>query len=303
VTSGQTTVRLAGLRSESLLGWLAGLGVLRALDVSQRRWRATLAWEGQPSRPSLCVQQPNLTADQIVDAVAAGLAALRPAFDFGNRQDLDYDKASFRTELLSDGESGLSATLHDFRQRLRGALASEFVTKRTDPNRVEPTGFCLMFGQGHQHFLERLSLIGSSAPDRSSIQQALFDEWEYADTSPSFRWDPLEDRRYALLAGNPSDSKNKIGTVAGANRLAVVGLASHVTLPVGRRLRVAGVATVQDGRRRSTQFVWPTPSFPVELATLERMMLGHGVSHEMRATRISNGKFMSVAQAVPVVRE
>lgn len=295
----ETTYPLPGLRPESLLAWLAGLGLLRALTVARPDWRAALAWNGLPMRPALTLASKVASRELLLEAVEEGLNALRPAFDFRGKKDLDFSGDEFRGEFDRFATSSLTAPVMDFARRLRGALACEIIAKQSKPDRLEPTGLCLMFGQGHQHFVERLSAVGSAEPDRLALHHALFEEWSYADTSPSFRWDPLEDRRYALLAGNPSDSRHKIGTVAGANRLAVVGLASHIGMPVGRRFRASGVSVLRRGRRRVTEFWWPTPTSPSELVTLERLLLGHGSDSVMRATRISNGKFMSVSQAVP----
>jgi hypothetical protein len=56
------------------------------------------------------------------------------------------------------------------------------------------------------------------------LHTALFVPWSRSDETDGFRWDPAEDRRYALRFKNPSGDSGR--TVHGANRLACVGLAA-----------------------------------------------------------------------------
>ena len=108
----------------------------------------------------------------------------------------------------------------------------------TGVKEAEPTPLCLIFGQGHQHFLERLSVVPREASfSRGScrneqfisptacLTEALFVPWARPDAMPSFRWDPHEDVRYALRAADPTTTATtKETTQHGANRLAAVGL-------------------------------------------------------------------------------
>src|SRR5690606_17394920 len=118
---------------------------------------------------------------------------------------------------------------------------------------VDPTPLCLLFGQGHQHFLERLADVPKlqTSPKRGKgkkaaiptesqcLMETLFHPWHRNDPTPSFRWDPKEDVRYALMAGDPTDTAYKGGTQHGANRLAAIGLAALTVVPQRRfgRLR------------------------------------------------------------------
>ncbi|MCU0635844.1 MAG: hypothetical protein MUE41_13295 [Gemmatimonadaceae bacterium] len=291
--------RLEGLAPDSLLAWLATLGVLRALRVSRPAWRTRVAWTGMPLRPTLHLP-PDITQAGLLAAAAAGLQRVAPAFDFNGRKGLDYAPTEFRAEVERAATAITDPVVRDVALRLRGALASDIIVKRNDPETVEPTPFCLMFGQGHQHFLERLAMVGTSTPDESALARALFEPWRYEDEGVSFRWDPSEDRRYALQAGDPSKAKHKIGTVAGANRLAVLGLASHAAVPIVRRLGVVGSWSRGVGRTRTVGYRWPLPDRPMELAALERFMYREDPQAlRVEAGRLSNGKFMSVGVARP----
>ena len=47
------------------------------------------------------------------------------------------------------------------------------------------------------------------------LRQSLSGPWKYEDSRLSFRWDPLDDRRYAYAWNNPSDEE--VHTEHGAN--------------------------------------------------------------------------------------
>lgn len=89
--------------------------------------------------------------------------------------------------------------------------------------RMASTPFALICGSGHQHFLGTAGdLMVTCTADH--FRRALFGTWLAADEGSSFRWDPADDRRYALLADDPTASGNKPTTIWGANRLAFEAL-------------------------------------------------------------------------------
>jgi len=79
--------------------------------------------------------------------------------------------------------------------------------------------------------------------EEECIDEALFHPWRREDPTFSFRWDPEEDVRYALMAGDPTDAAYKTRSQHGANRLAAVGLAALPLVPVKRRGVPRGVVT------------------------------------------------------------
>lgn len=191
-------------------------------------------------------------------------------------------------------------------------------------DKIEATPLCALFGQGHQHFLDRLATVPSreTPPPRGSgkkaksisaaetLHEALFQPWTRQDPTPAFRWDPAEDVRYALRADDPSGSKST--TQHGANRLAAFGLAVLTTAPEQRgdrvRLRILGGVSA----RNEFAFSWPIWKDPASLAGI-RALLSHpglndgpaALSHlgvvEVRQTRrISVGKFMNFTRATPL---
>lgn len=128
---------------------------------------------------------------------------------------------------------------------------------------IEPTPFCFITGSGHQFFLETArDLIGRVTVE--GVSRALFGPWDYRDQGLSMRWDPIEDRRYALMAGDPSD--NKARTMWMANLLAYRALALFPTAAVGRRLAAAG----WDGRART--FTWPLWEHPLGVDSVRSLV-------------------------------
>jgi hypothetical protein len=194
--------------------------------------------------------------------------------------------------------------------------------KNSDAAPIAPTPLCLLFGQGHQHFLDRLAKIPSEAapPTRGKgkaavmlsptecLAEALFAPWHREDPTFSFRWDPEEDVRYALMAGDPTDSAYKGGTQHGANRLAAVGLAALTLIPETRGGQIRPSVLGGSSGTGGFSFAWPIWNEPATLSAI-RALLGHpdlrksgqliylGVDHVLVANRISVGKFMNFTRA------
>ena len=207
---------------------------------------------------------------------------------------------------------------------LLGSLISDGAVR--DDGRVWPTPFCFLFGQGHQHFLERLATVPAAAappPPRgrgrravpvkpeACLAECLFHQWERRDRTNGFRWDPAEDRRYALRATDPSS--DPVGLQHGANRLAAVGLPVLTGAAVLRRneARFLARATAY-GRSSEIEITWPLWILPARLSGIASLLAhpalaeemvdlagltGLGVAAAMRATRISVGKFFNVTPA------
>jgi hypothetical protein len=192
---------------------------------------------------------------------------------------------------------------------------------------IEATPLCLLFGQGHQHFLDRLSDVPriEAPPQRGrgkkaviltaaeTLHEVLFVPWTRQDPTPAFRWDPAEDVRYALRADDPSGDKST--TQHGANRLAALGLPALTATPTRRGERVR--LHVVGGMFERTEFLfsWPIWRDAASLAAI-RVLLTHpglaegpsalahlGIVEFRRARRLGVGEFMNFTRADPVVAE
>src|SRR5690606_14725459 len=117
------------------------------------------------------------------------------------------------------------------------------------------------------------------------LAEALFAPWHRSDPTFSFRWDPEEDVRYALMAGGPTVETYKGGTQHGANRLAAVGLATLSVVPSLRagkvRLAVLGGSYEPVG----FTFAWPIWRDPATLSAIRTLLAhpnlreSHGLAH------------------------
>ena len=310
--------RLDGLHPDNLLAFMALLGLLRCLEEAEPSWLPRVAWtvDAPPVRPLLCLARA-AARDEIVAAAAAGLNRLAERHDFAPLKNLRLPQEAAAEKLRAAAEGDR------YTASLWAALVSDAaVRERNKTTEAEPTPFCLMFGQGHQYFLERLSAVPRQRmPDRGPrrsplyvseaecLSDALFSTWARPDANPSFRWDPHEDVRYAHRATDPTDQRTKVRTEHGANRLAAVGLAVLTVVPRRRagepRLEVLGGDRGADG---SFSFSWPIWQDPISFAAV-RALLGHpglddtatraalGVIGRRRTRRISTGKFMNFTPA------
>lgn len=195
---------------------------------------------------------------------------------------------------------------------------------KDDEDKVWPTPLSFLFGQGHQHFLARLADVPNgklpkkleklkTPPELRStayLESTLFGPWRREDPTDGFRWDPAEDRRYALRADDPSG--DPAGAQHGANRLAAIALPLFSTAVVARRgetrLLARGSSYAMNG---AIQFTWPLWWRPASLAAIAALLAHPALAHEeprsdaaptgvfgvMRAERISVGKFFNVTAA------
>lgn len=325
--------RLVGLEPDNLLAFLALLGLLRALEAvdaeasGEDRLNPRISWDVDrpPLRPRLHLARA-VDAREVAERAAAGVARLVAAHDFNGRADLDHRRDEARTVLQGARDTATNGARE--RADLLAALMSDAAVKEEkDPASaaVAPTPLCLLFGQGHQHFLERLARVPATdaPPPRgrgkaavtidaaATLAEALFEPWRRSDPTSAFRWDPHENVRYALMGGDPTDPSYKIGTQHGANRLAAVGLAALTLAPTVRAGRVRPAILGGAFDRDGFSLAWPIHRVSVTLAGL-RGLLGHpglheagglahlGVHQVLAARRISVGKFMNVTRARPV---
>jgi hypothetical protein len=323
--------RLEGLEPDNLLAFLALLGLLRSLESGDKKRtedqklcpRAAWDIDTPPVRPRLFLARP-ITQNEVCERAARGLALLSAAHNFADRKDLNYSRQECRQQLKQEAES--SHLRERDRADLLTALMNDAAIKDDKKEPVDPTPLCLLFGQGHQHFLERLASVpqervppprgkGKKAVSLSEAEcllEALFQPWHRKDPTFSFRWDPEEDVRYALMAGDPTDAAYKEGTQHGANRLAAVGLAVLTVVPEQRagRIRPSIIGGTFDSGGFSIS--WPIWRDPATLNAI-RSLLSHpnlrmpdkvrhfGVDHVLVARRISVGKFMNFTRARPIM--
>ena len=294
--------RLEGLEPDNLLAFLALLGLLHALEEAEPTWRSRARWSvGEPPlRPVLKTRVP-VSADDVAQAAERGIAVIVERHEFGALKDLNVTGPEMQSELRARRDTSAGSVW--------AALGSDAAVK--DSGTVESTPYCTIFGQGHQHFLERLRVVpGFSEPPKrgrgkkartltgaETLSEALFEPWERIDQTKSFRWDPDEDVRYAHRHANPSDASTKAGTQYGANRLAAIAIGCLPAVPVvvGRRVRVLARGTARSPMLTAG---WPVWAEGASLSAILAMLDGTkdvdaAPARWYRTQRFSQGKFMN----------
>jgi hypothetical protein len=130
-------------------------------------------------------------------------------------------------------------------------------------DRIQRTPFCFVTGSGHQFFLDTARQLLSQVGEEG-VHRVLFERWDYRDKGLSMRWDPNEDRRYALMDRDPSPSGAR--TMWMANLLAYRALSLFPTVPQGSRL----AATGWDVQQRV--FSWPLWERPIGAETVRSIL-------------------------------
>ena len=131
--------------------------------------------------------------------------------------------------------------------------------------RIQATPFCFATGSGHQFFLDTARQLVSRVT-QERIYAALFEPWIHVDETLSMRWDPVEDRRYALMSMDPTDSKNKATTNWAANLVAYRGLQLLPSFPTQSGLKTAAFPLRQ-------YFVWPIWEGPLSVEVVRSILL------------------------------
>ena len=329
--TAKTVHRLDGLEPDNLLAFLALLGLLRALEAADseldNKLQPRTAWDidRPPLRPKLILSCA-VTQEEVAENAATGIDKLIPTYSFENRKNLNYSQEECRALLREEARAARPGSRE--RADLLAALMSDAIKKdkKDKKDEIDPTPFCLLSGQGRQYFLERFANVprkpapehcknGKRAVSISAskcLKQALFYPWHRKDDkASSFRWDPEDDVRYALMAGDPTDNAYKTGTQHGANRLAAIGLGVLTLVPEIRAGRVRPGAIGGARAAGGFSFAWPIWREPATLTAI-RALLAHpglreidalahlGVDHVMVARRISVGKFMNFSRARPL---
>ena len=262
------THTLAGLEPDNILSILSILGMLRALEVQSPAWGCRVRWncESGPLLPMLQLDEPK-TECEVAEGLAAGCQLLAVDYVFPSLgKDFEFPKLTAETAQQHLRTAIAAGPEQRPRLDLFASLFSESVVG--PKGTVSPTPLCLLFGQGHQFFLERLSLAahmqglrlnGKRSQGRAPsafMRRALFRQWERADVGPSLRWDTGHwDRQWFDRFSDPATDPVK--TEAGAYTLAAFGLAmlTVCAVSVKHRRRLSCLCVREDGFELSV--VWP----------------------------------------------
>lgn len=130
---------------------------------------------------------------------------------------------------------------------------------------IEYTPFCFVTGSGQQFFLETIQKL-MSCVSIQHIHKTLFATWAYDDLRFSLRWDPVDDRRYALMWGDPTAQGNEARTMWAANLIGYRGLSILPSFSVGAWLKTTGFNSDEQ------TFSWPIWVTPISLDVLRSLL-------------------------------
>lgn len=305
---------LNGLDGSNPLGFLAAVGTLRTVALADSRvdWRMKWAESHGIWHPELSAEQ-TVSQEGLVELL--GLALRRestPEFDFAQSLNVSPERFGKEAYAAQDRASIRDRGYADF---MTSFGCEALVT--SDGKSIQDTALRTMSGAGHQHFLGTMKqLVEDTEEDhlkrsvfkKDYLKRSLFNTWDYGDEKLGLRWDPGEDRRYALRWENPSGDIVK--TVRGANRLAVEALPLLPAIPGSKRVGTTGFTQ----RDKATLFTWPLWDCPLNLEVIrsllalaevqhsepDRAKLGAmGVVEVYRSRRITTGKFRNFTHAQP----
>ncbi len=273
------THRLTGLDGGNPLGFLAALGVLRALTTAGHA--ARLAWRLQGVwRPELEVGLDREALVSSLDQERRGWAkelALQLCYSKdggpGDIRDLKPRPADLRLWLERVLREGSAESL---------ALTAAFFTETAVDNNgnIKPTA--LHFTAGQQQLLAMVLELQARLEPRDLVE-ALWGPWRYERELPVLGWDASASRDYALRASDPS--KDKKTGVPGADWLAFRGLAFLSVMPDGARILTPGAR----GGWKTGTWTWPLWTVPLRPETVASVLTLPGLADLSPVVRAARG--------------
>lgn len=185
--------------------------------------------------------------DKMLSPIDKELADLRSQWLAALRQcvpSLELSLGKHLNATCGELRDHMSLALDEASQRERNILDlyaafGSDVCSQDKSDQMLATNFCFITGSGHQYFLDTIrQLIEKVTADR--IEEAVFTQIEPQDEKYSMRWDPQEDRRYAVMWSDPTASSNKAKTNWATNLLAYRGLQLLPTVPRSKGLFTTG---------------------------------------------------------------
>jgi hypothetical protein len=268
-------VELVGFDGRSLLAFMAAIGTHVALD--RKVPGARLSWDAHTFRPTISLPvggtgsattaPPADVQDRVITVLACALKELaggasRFPWDnikVGTKGSRPRSRTEFRNRALVPAAS--AARRHPAERGWADFATGLGSDAAGSEKEVEYTALCVITGDSHQHFLGFMRDLRDHVT-AEHLKSALFAHWKYREQGRSFRWDPTEDRRYALRASDPSKGPDKeIPSMWGANRLAFEALACLPCFSTGRHLRTTAFEDERVVR-------WPLWTPPADLMTV-----------------------------------
>jgi hypothetical protein len=259
-TKPSSRILLTGLDGSNPLAFLATLGIAKVLSQKtsvEIDWQLTEgAW------------RPSVTAADLGSPLASTIhdlldTELNEPWSLSKK--LPFEASMFREALLKCLQE--TSSLKQAPLDLYAAFGSE--TYCDEKGQFQDTAFRMVrsgdsAGQGFPDYACKLA----KQCTMEDIEGALFGPWTFAKALSSFRWDPCENREYALQSGNPS--KEGFPTPVGVNRLALEALSLYTTMPGPRGLETVGF--IKASRGKDAEFRWPIWDAPLTVDAIRSLL-------------------------------
>ena len=298
---------LKGLDGGNLLGFLAAVGALQSVTAMEpaANWRMWWQQDSGPWRPTLSgntalepAELPQRLADYLRDTDNDALKVSK---------DLTISTDEFR-KIAKTAQGKATCSDRRFADFIT-SFGCENTPPRDKKGNIQFTALQTIAGSGRQYFLDTM-LRTVQQTDSEHLRRSLFEPWERKDRRLGLRWDPAEERRYALRWKEPSSEPAR--TERGANRLAIEALPLLPTAISGARLETTGF---RQELRRGIYFSWPIWICPLSIATIASVMRLEelrrneprherltplGIAAVYRSRRVTEGKQRNFTPAIPV---
>ena len=217
------------------------------------------------------------TANEFATAVVGTMSTMPPnPFDIDDRLPFARDKLHQAMRKEADACTRENRRTVD----LLAALGSDAHADKR--GLFEDTAFCMVrsgdsAGQGMPAYARSIR----QGLNTEHVCATLFDAWRYEDDGFRLRWDPVEDQRYALRWGDPSQASSKkkgLLGMKGANALAIEGLAM---LPVQPQARGVDTTAIAKLGKLGECFTWPIWDAPLGADVLRSLLVAPEWRHEV----------------------
>ncbi len=251
-----TTFHLNGFTADQPLGFLAAVGLLRALDRAAPNWKSRLHWRQFGFWRAVVTVEAEAELSDLVDRIVEALDGSRSEIEGlmnGLDRNLSMDRAEVRRVLSLRSES------------VGGPLLQRMVSELPErEDRCSVSLLQMLNGAGRQDYLPALSKLARET-DRAHLEKTLgASVWEMSDEARgglTLRLDAMSDCSHALQACDPNDMD--MTSELAANRLAIEALGLFPCYP-SRYPTTLGFHR----RWRETLLRWPVWKMPLRVSEL-----------------------------------
>lgn len=255
------SLMLTAVDGANPLGFMVALGVLHLLHREHREVKISWAETGGTWHP--VIHGLELTREALSELLHAQIIKADLSI-WTMSCELPFEANVLRVHAIDAVERGSMQAREEL--DLLASLGVDFF--RDEDGKFESTSFQLVRSKdntGNGLLAYAAYTIKITTVDQ--IRNCMFDHWKYADEKKSFRWDPAEDRSYALQWNDPSSD----GALSerGANCLALFGLTFFPVIPLRDYPQTTGFISKKS---KTSAFTWPIWTCPAGIKLVRTLI-------------------------------